>query len=150
MRQLERADIVASGSLPSYDFVSTRHRGEVVHVMTATGPLDLARRIDVYRATLSANPTSSYFCILDNSAGFENDFSISDIRFLDRMLLEAGIRIVHGVTVTRDAGYPKLLELLRHVMPTEGLVADVHLATSLAEAEHLLAEMVDRAGRRSL
>ncbi len=136
---------MASGSLPSYDFVSCRHRGEVVHIMTATGPLNLARRIDVYRATLSANPTSDYFCILDNSGGFENDFNISDIRFLDQMLLEAGVRTVHGVTVTRDAGYPKLLELLRQVMPSQGLVADVRLASSLAEAEHLLAEMVDLA-----
>lgn len=57
MRQLKREDIVASGSLQSYDFVSSRHEGEVVHVMTATGPLNLARRIAVYRATLFANPS---------------------------------------------------------------------------------------------
>lgn len=100
----------------------------------------------VYRATLSANPTSNYFCILDNSGGFENDFSIADIRILDQMLLSAGVRAVHGVTVTLDAGYPKLLELLRQVMPSQGVVADVRLATSLAEAEHLLAEMVDQFG----
>lgn len=136
---------MASGSLPSYDFVSLRHSGEVVHVMTATGPLNLARRIEVYRATLSANPTSNYFCMLDNSGGFENDFSISDIRFLDRMLIEAGVQAVHGITVTRDPGYPKLLELLRQVMPSQGLVANVRLASTLAEAEHLLAGMVDLA-----
>lgn len=61
------------------------------------------------------------------------------------MLLEAGVRAVHGVTVTRDAGYPKVLELLRQVMRSQGLVADIRLATSLAEAEHLIAEMVDQA-----
>ena len=134
MQQDEFQQIVASGELTSAFFRTERLGQEVLHRITVTGPINLKLRIPVYEATLAANPSPNYFCILDNRAGFENVFSYEDIRYLANLLIEAGIRRLYAATVTCDQEYAKLVEL-----------ANVVVATSLLEGELLATGEIGKA-----
>ena len=116
MRLFEHRDIVTSGSHPGFDFVTARHGGEVVHRVTVTGPFNLRRRIRMYEETLKANQSSRYFCILDNSAGHENEFAYDDIQMLAEWLVKEGLTAFYGVTITSDPGYPNLVQIVTAVL----------------------------------
>ena len=143
MKHIVRNEVVASGSMQSYDFKSVRCRGEVVHLLTVTGPLNLKHRLPLYHATLAANPTSDYFCILDNRKEFENAFSYSDIKVLNQVLHSGGVRTVHGATITSDAGYPKLIEVANQSMISQGIKGYLLSTAFPEEAEQFILDRVD-------
>ncbi len=116
MQHTENREIVASGSHPGFDFVTTRHGAEVVHRVTVTGPFNLRRRIRMYEETLKANTSFRYFCILDNSAEHENEFAYDDIQMLADWLSGEGLKAFYGVTITSDPGYPNLVQIVTAVL----------------------------------
>lgn len=137
---------IASGSLPSYSFHSVRCGVEVLHRITVTGPINLARRLPLYDATLAVNPSTSYFCILDNRGGFDNDLGYADMKVLDQRLVEAGIRTFYGVTVTSDAVYDRIVEIANVNMRVTGLEGKVHVTNDMDDAERFIAEMLRASG----
>lgn len=143
MNRLEQCAVVASGSMQSYDFASVRCRGEIVHLLTVTGALTLDRRLPLYRATLAANPTSDYICILDNRKGHENNFSYSDMKTLNQVLYTGGVRTIHGVTITSDAGYANLLAVANQAMVSHGLTGHLHSTADPDEAEEFILHRLD-------
>ncbi|MEQ8354018.1 MAG: hypothetical protein RH942_00660 [Kiloniellaceae bacterium] len=136
--------VVASGTLPSYAYVSVKYAEEVIHRIRVTGAIDLERRLPLYRETLANNPSSNYFCVLDNSEGYENDFSYPDMAVLDRLLVEAGIKHFYGVTVTKDPGYRNLVKLASDHAKLLNLEGDLFATDDLAEAERFIMESIDR------
>ncbi|WP_281016823.1 MULTISPECIES: hypothetical protein [unclassified Minwuia] len=143
MQQIEPRDIVATGSHPGFDFVSVRHGAEVVHRVTVTGPLDLRRRILMYEETLKANTSARYFCILDNSAEHENVFGYNDIQMLAEWLSKEGLTAFYGVTITNDAGYPKLVQIVTAVLQILELGGTVTTTSDPEVAEAFIREKLD-------
>lgn len=135
-----KGTVVASGSLPGFDYVCTRYGREIVHRITVTGQIDVETRLPLYQATLAVNETSNYFCILDNSAGYENSFTYPDIVLLDSLLIEAGIDHFYGATITTDPDYAKLVKLANDSAETTPMETELLAARDLAEAEAFIME----------
>lgn len=135
-----KGTVVASGSLPSFDYISTKYGREIVHRVKITGPIDLEARLPLYHATLAVNETSSYFCILDNTAGHENNFGYSDIILLDNVLIEAGIDHFYGATVTTDRDYEKLVKLANDSAEVTPMETHLLATRDVAEAEAFVME----------
>jgi len=140
MQQIERRDIVATGTHPGFEFVTTRHGAEVVHRVTVTGQFNLRRRIRMYEETLKANETSRYFCILDNSAAHENDFTYDHIQMLAEWLSKEGMTAFYGVTITSDPGYPKLVQIVTAVLQILELGGTVTTTSDPEVAEAFIRE----------
>lgn len=135
-------EVTAEGTrvIPSYQFSSVRAGSEIVHRIRVTGPIDLERRLPLYAATLAANPSSRYFCILDNREGFENDLSFADIKQLDQLLVDAGIECVYGATVTSDKVYQQIVEIANVNVGVAGLRGELVSATDMQVAEQFIAD----------
>ncbi len=133
-------EIVARGTLPSYEFVTVRHGAEVVHWITATGPIALRQRLPLYAATLAANPSSNYFCILDNRGGHENDLSFSDIAILNQILADGGIDCIYGATVTHDRGYPQFVDLMSENLKARDIRGELLSTGDMQAAEDFIAD----------
>ncbi|MDF1733963.1 MAG: hypothetical protein P1U37_01675 [Minwuia sp.] len=145
MQQNEMREIVATGELKSYRFRTERRGLEVLHRITVTGPINLKRRIPLYEATLAANASSNYFCILDNRAGFENSFAFEEMQILSRLMQEAGISHLYGVTITDDQEYPKIVELANIVIKMSTLQGELLSTSDPDEAETFIRCQLDRA-----
>ncbi len=113
--------LVTQGSDESYEYGIYERLGFRFSYTRVTGPINLDTRIQLYRAILPHAIAPAYFGVLDNSAGFENDFSLSAIKLLDGMLLDRGIRVYFGATITKDRGYSKIVKLAQTNMETVGL-----------------------------
>jgi hypothetical protein len=135
-----KGTVVASGSLPGFDYTSTRYGREIVHRIKITGPIDLETRLPLYHATLAVNETNNYFCILDNTAGHENNFSYSDIVLLDELLIESGIDHFYGATVTTDPDYVKLVKLANDSAKATPMKTQLLASRDVAEAEAFVME----------
>lgn len=133
-------DIVTTGKLPSYEFVSIRYGSEIVHRITVTGPISMKRRLPLYDATLAVNTSSTYFCILDNSGGHENDFTYSDMMLIEQKFIDAGIDCCFGATITDDVAYPKIVELVNLSMSAMKIGGKVMATGDTAEAEQFIVE----------
>jgi len=145
MRQNEMHEVVAAGEMKSYRFRTERRGLEVLHRITVTGPINLQRRIPLYEATLAANPSPNYFCILDNRAGFENAISLDDLQFLAAILKDAGISRFYGVTITDDREYPKIVELANIVVATSPLQGELLSTGDAAAAEAFIQDKLNHA-----
>lgn len=129
------AELVGQGRIPGYDFVSYRHGPHVLHRIQVVGPISRAERIPLYRRTLALTDTGSYFCILDNSAGHENDFTFDDMKFFGELLRKAGIVAFYGATVTPDMGYAAVVSLASMIVEYSGMEGELISTSSMAEAE---------------
>lgn len=132
--------IVTTGTLPSYEFVTIQFGVEVVHKITVTGPINLKQRLPLYDATLAVNPSSTFFCILDNSSGYENNLSFADIQVLDQRLVDAGIDCFYGATITADVAYPGIVELASANMFVENIRGEVLATSDRDTADRFIAE----------
>lgn len=128
-------EIVASGEMDSYRFRTEREGRDVLHRIVVTGPINRQRRIPLYEATLKATPSSRFFCILDNRAGFENSFALEEMQFFTSMVLKAGITEIYGATITLDQEYPKIVELANIVLAMSPLRGEMLSTGSEKEAE---------------
>ncbi len=126
--------------IPSYEFVSVPVGPEVVHRIRVTGPIDLARRLPLYDATLAVNPSSRYFCVLDNRGGFENNLTYADIKRLDEKLVEAGIACFYGATVTVDRGYQQIVDIANVNIGVAGLRGELLSTSDMETAEQFIAD----------
>lgn len=140
MQPAQHGNIVATGTLPSYEFVSARHGVETVHRVKVTGPISLKRRLPLYDATLALTVSSTYFCILDNSGGHENDFPYADIVVFEQKLIDAGIDCFFGATITDDLAYPKIIELVNVSMSARKIGGEVMATEDPETAERFIAE----------
>jgi hypothetical protein len=55
--------IVASETLPGFTFESTMYGDDVVHRIKVTEPIDLEKRVPMYRATIEISSSTNYYCI---------------------------------------------------------------------------------------
>jgi len=140
MLPAQHRDVMAAQTLPSFEFVSVRHGTEVVPRIVATGPIFLKQRLPVYEATLAVNPSSTYFCILDNSAGHENNLSFADILLLTQKLLDGVIECIYGATVTADPGYPAFVDLMSANHSARNMKGELLATNDLETAEAFIAE----------
>lgn len=147
MRQDEMQEAVATGEMQSFRFRTERRGQEVLHRITATGPINLRRRIPLYEATLAVNPSPNYFCIVDNRAGYENAFSFEDIRFLADVLKDGGISHLYAVTVTDDQEYAKIVELANITVAISSLQGELRSTNDAAEAEAFIQDRLDHSIR---
>jgi|GEM_PF-1789909 len=113
--------LVTQGTVESYAYGIYERSGFRFSYTRVVGPIDLQTRIQLYRAILPHTIAPNYFGILDNSAGYENDFSLDAIKLLDGMLVDHGIRTYFGATITKDQGYSKIVKLAQTNMDTVGL-----------------------------
>ncbi len=141
----EVASVEGTRVIPSYEFVSVRVGSEVVHRIRVTGPINLERRLPLYAATLAVNPSSRYFCILDNREGFENDLTYADIKQLDQLLVDAGIECFYGVTVTSDKAYQQIVEIANVNVGVVGLGGELLSVTDMQVAEEFIADKLQQA-----
>jgi hypothetical protein len=132
--------IIASGTLPCFEYVSIRHAEELLHRIKITGAIDLEKRLPLYHRTLDLNPSSNYFCILDNSGGHENKISYKDIQILDDILVAAGIRRFYGATITTDHAYANLVKLAKYNARISKLEGDLLATHDPAAAESFIME----------
>ncbi|WP_193171073.1 hypothetical protein [Nisaea nitritireducens] len=137
-----QGELIETGSTPGFEFASYRHGPHVLHRIKVVGPIGLKERIPLYHKTLALTPDDTYFCILDNSERHNNSFSFEDIRFLDQMLLDAGIATFYGATITLDAGYRDIVELANANVENVGLNGKLMTTHSPEEAETFIMEML--------
>lgn len=143
MRTFAEMEVVASGELDSYRFRTERAGREVLHRIVVTGPINLQRRIPLYRATLEATASSRYFCILDNRSGFENSFAFKDMKFFADMMGKAGITHVYGATITPDQEYSKIVELAGIALTMSSLRGELLSTSDEEEAEAFIRERLE-------
>jgi len=140
MQPSHDGEIVATGTLPGYEYVSIRHGAEVIHRIKVTGRITLKQRLPLYDATLAINPSSTYLCILDNSGDHENDLTFADMQVLDQQLVDARIGCFYGATITADRGYPMIIDLANASMSAMNIKGEVMSTDDPEVAERFLAE----------
>lgn len=137
--------LISEGVIEGYEFRTLMINGFHVHDITVIGPISLSTRIPLYLETLRDALPPYYFCIVDNIAGFENTISYDDIRQLDRILIDHGIRKFFGATITKDMGYAKIVKLAQANMDEIGLEGMVIEAPDRAAAEAFIFEKLQQA-----
>lgn len=127
--------LVEAGTLKSYDYATYLYGRHVLHRITVTGPISLKERIPLYERTLKLTPEDAYFCIVDNNARHENQFSFDDIKYLDDLLIKSGIRVFYGVTITQDSAYEKMVDLANTNAELNALKGQLYTTADENEAE---------------
>ncbi len=142
-----KGELVESRSLPSYELSTYQHRDERLHRIRVTDAISLNERITLYINVLELNTTRTIFCILDNSAGHENNFSYQDIKFLDGMLIDYGITHFYGATITYDQNYPALVKVANANAAESGMQCDLIATSDPAVAETFILGKLESADR---
>lgn len=143
--ELGAGKLIFRGAVDSYEFSTFDLAGLRLHDIRIVGPINLETRLPLYRETLRHAIPPDYFCIVDNSAGFENDISYDDIQVLDRYLIDHGIRRFFGATITKDGGYGKIVKLAQANMDQIGLDGAVIKVRTRREAETFITERIEQA-----
>ena len=126
---------IARRSMKSYELETCQIGEQRLHQVTVTGPITLSERITLYVEALALNETSDLFCIVDNSAGYADDLRYQDMKFLDEMVANYGIRRFVGATITSDAEHAMVVQVARKTAEESGL--ECHL---LSTGERQIAE----------
>lgn len=113
--------VIARRSMKSYELETYQIGEHRLHQVKVTGPITLSERITLYVEALALNESSDLFCIVDNSARHPNDLRYQDMKFLDEMLVNYGIRRFVGATITIDAGYEMLVRVAQMTAEESGL-----------------------------
>lgn len=137
--------LVTQGTVESYEYRIFRLAGFCFNDTRVSGPINLQTRLQLYRETLPHVVGGRYFGLLDNSEGFENDFSLDAIRQLDRLLIDRGVRTYFGATVTKDKGYSKIVKLAQTNMETIGLDGAVIKVPDRATALQFICDRINEA-----
>ena len=117
--------LIEQGTVESYEYKVIELSGFRYNDTRVIGPINLETRLQLYGRTLPHVIAGRYFGVLDNTAGFENDFSYDAIKQVDRLLVDHGITHYCGATITKDVGYSKLVKLAQTNMETIGLNGDL-------------------------
>lgn len=129
---------IKSGTVSNFEFETFRYGTEVLHRLRILGKVGLEERIDVYKTTLDLNPSSSYFCILDNSHNFENTVTYSDLDYLDKLLFDGGIRVFTGATITYDESFAFIVKLAQRSAAMNNLKCDLISTDNAGTAEEFV------------
>ena len=78
--------LVTQGTVESYAYGIYERSGFRFSYTRVVGPIDLQTRVQLYRALLPHTIAPNYLGVLDNSAGYENAFSLDASKLLDGML----------------------------------------------------------------
>lgn len=113
--------LVEQGAVESYEYKVIELSGFRFNDTKVIGPINLGTRVQLYGKTLPYVVAGNYFGILDNTAGYENDFSYDAIKQVDRLLVDHGVKRYCGATITKDVGYSKLVKLAQTNMETVGM-----------------------------
>ncbi len=129
---------ISSGAFANISYETLECYVEHVNFMTATGPISREHRIPVYRQTLQGNPSSSYFAILDNRRGYEDEFSYDDMLILSDITLKAGIRRIVSVSVTSESAYLNIVKLSQAVAHTKDIELDSMTTHCMDKAKNFI------------
>lgn len=138
--------LIEQGTVASYEYNVIELSGFRYNDTKVIGPINLETRFQLYARTLPHVVAGRYFGILDNRAGFENDFSYDAIKQVDRLLVDNGITHYYGATITKDVGYSKLVKLAQTNMESMGLHGDLIRVPSHAMAVTFMLEKIAEAG----
>ena len=130
--------LVLSGAIESFKYSSFQYGSEVLHRIKVVGPISLKERIPLYNLTLTVNTSSTYFCILDNTGGYENVLTFDDIKYLDKLIIESGISAFYGATVTKGEGYSSLVNLANANVHSLNLDGELVATDTVSKAEEFI------------
>lgn len=137
--------LIEQGTVESYEYKVIELNGFRYNDTKVIGPINLETRLHLYGRTLPYVVAGRYFGILDNTDGFENDFSYDAIKQVDRFLVDHGITHYCGATITKDVGYSKLVKLAQTNMETIGLNGSLVRVPSHAMAVAFIQEKIAEA-----
>ncbi|MCC3305491.1 hypothetical protein [Sneathiella sp. HT1-7] len=126
---------ISSGTIANIRYETLEYGGEHINFMTALGPVTREHRVLVYRKLLNTNPSSTFFAILDNRAGYEDKISYDDMHFLADTLLRVGIRRMVCVAVTKEPAYQNIVNLSRAVADMKNFDMQATSTQCLKEAK---------------
>ncbi|MDF2366809.1 hypothetical protein [Sneathiella sp.] len=138
---------ISSGSFANIDYETREYNGEHIHIMKVMGPINREHRIPFYYQTLENNPSADYFVILDNRRGHEDNFSYDDMQIVADILLDAGIKRIHGAIITREFGYDNILKLARAVAKVKTLESHTEFSENMTDAENFILSRIETLAR---
>jgi hypothetical protein len=141
---------ISSGVFANISYETREFCGEYINLMTALGPISREHRVPVYRRSLKINPTSSYFAILDNRSGHEDELSYDDMMLLGDYIIDAGITRVVTASVTNEAGYSNIVKLASAMADARNVEMDATVTTCLDEAKSFVLSRVSGAATSSV
>lgn len=138
--------IIGSGTISNFEYITYEIGYERLHQIQIIGKVGRCERIGLYNELLSLNKSNSFFCILDNRGNFENILSFDDIKYLDSILIDAGIKYFYGATVTNDTAYPLVVKMAEGNAVLNDLDGEIIATDSISEAEEFIADKITMAG----
>lgn len=142
--------LIATHQLPGYT-VSTFQRGtERLHRVQVTGPISINERINLYVKILSTMASNNFYCIVDNSTGYENNFSYQDMKLLDDMLIEYGVKNFYGATITPDRHYHILVDVANQHANNIGLNCELISTDNHEEAEKFIDKHIQQQSGKNI
>lgn len=137
--------VIHRGAMKSYRYTTYLVNGFHFHDIEVVGPIDLETRIPLYRATARHSLPPHYFCIIDNSAGHENIVTLDDLKQLDEILSNAGIRFYYGASITIDPGYHGIVNLAHENLQSLGIKNELIQTYNRGAAEAFIKAKIDAA-----
>lgn len=137
------ATVVFNGAVRSYKFTTFRVKGFHLHDIKVVGPIDLKTRIPLYQETVRHSLPPHYFCIIDNLAGHENTVTFDDLKELDQILVDGGIKYYYGASITKDQGYSSIVKLAQENLDSLGVQSELVQVQDRAAAEAFIARKID-------
>lgn len=138
---------VSAGKIGNIRYETLEYGGEHINFMTALGPVSREHRVQLYRKFLKTNPSSTFYAVLDNRAGYEDKISYDDMHYLADMLLRVGIKRMVSVAVTKESAYQNIVKLSQAVADMKNVDMQATSTHCLKEAKtfvfskiHLLAD----------
>lgn len=141
---------VSSGAFANISYETRKYGGECINFMTALGPISREHRIPVYRKTLKTNPSSNFFAIFDNRAGYEDEISYDDMLIFGDIFIKAGITRVVAASVTNEAGYRSIVQLSHAVADTKDIDLQLTSTICMDEAKNFVFSRIRNLSKPSI
>ncbi|WP_373087543.1 hypothetical protein [Sneathiella sp.] len=136
---------ISSGSFVNIEYETKESNGQYLHLIKILGPVGRAERMPVYNETLKLNLSADYFCIVDNSNGYESVLTFEDMLFFGDILVKAGIKRFFSAVVTNDVGHVTIGKLTRAIAKTKNIYTETYSASSYPNAEKFIMEKLAEA-----
>ena len=130
--------------LESYSCSSYAYKDYVIDYAKVNAPINKQTRIPIYQLYIANHKNKAVFCVVDNSDGHQNDFSLPDMTYFDHMLIEADITHFYGAIVTGDQSYDKLAKLSVVTSNELGLNTDLITTKNVDDAFDFIKDKIDQ------
>ena len=141
---IEGLKLLGEKELEAYSCSSYAYKGYVIDYAKVNAPINKKTRMPIYQLYIANQKNKVVFCIVDNSDGYQNDFSLPDMTYFDHMLMEADITHFYGATITSDKSYDKLAKLSVVTSNKLGLNTDLITTNKLDDAFDFIKDKIDQ------